>query len=68
MTKNDYKKAAQQALFNDFGFRVPLKDITLLEEGDNGSFVDYVAFAINKKGYSWRWNSECIRNKDYDLN
>ena len=68
MTKNDYKKAAQRALFNDFGFKIPLKDITLLEGGDNGSIVDYVAFAINKRAYSWRWNSECIRNKDYDLN
>lgn len=66
-THTDYKKAAQKALLNDFGFKPNLKDIILLEASFNGSFVDFVAFALNGKGYSWSWDTECIRNKDYDL-
>lgn len=66
-THTDYKKAAQKALLKDFGFKAQLKDIVLLEGGANSSFVDFVAFAINGKGYSWSWDTECIRNKDYDL-
>ena len=61
------KKVAQRELFKEFGFKPALKDIVLLESSNNISYIDFVAFAINGKGYSWRYGENCIKNKAYDL-
>ena len=66
ITNRDYQKAAQSALKKHFGFAPALKDIVLLEGGDNGNWVTNVAFAVSGKGYSWRIGCDVERTEVYD--
>lgn len=67
ITNKDYTKKAQQALKETFGFAPALKDIVILESGDDGMIVTSVAFAVENKGYCWSLGNEAERCKLYDL-
>lgn len=67
VTNKDYAKAAQRALKETFGFAPALKNITLLEGGDDGMIVTSVAFSVAGKGYSWTRGYPVERSDIYDL-
>lgn len=68
ITNKEFAKAAQRSLKETYGFAPALKDIVILENGDDGMIVTSVAFAVNKKGYCWSLGKEAERCESYDLN
>lgn len=67
LTNKEYAKVAQRELKETYGFAPPLKDIIILEGGDDGMIVTCVGFAVNKKGYCWRLGDNVIGCEAYDL-
>lgn len=54
---------ARDAMNKTFGFAPAMKNIILMEGGDNGLFVTSVA----GKGYSWSIGHEVERAEVYDI-
>lgn len=48
MTKDIMKHTVQRAMENEYGFRPPLSQITLLEAADDRT---YILFSVNKHEY-----------------
>lgn len=46
------KQTAQRRIFSEYGFRVSLTDIRLLESYFDGNCIQYVRFTVNGHEYS----------------
>lgn len=68
ITNKEYTKTAQKALKDTYGFAPALKDISILESGDDGMIITSIAFAVGKKGYCWSLGNEAERCELYNLN
>lgn len=67
ITAKDYQRAAKEAMNKTFGFAPAMKNIVLMEGGDNGAFVTDVAFCVAGKGYSWSIGNDVERAEVYDI-